>query len=108
MFAPYRFESGALRRKTSAGFASGQGFFLGITLPWPPMKAQPCGQGNQSISGVKPTEPKKLRLIGRLTGQSLRFVIRDLDPSRLSGSCREANLTDCLFLTKGVANDVSE
>ena len=29
MFAPYRFESGALRRKTSAGFASGQGFFLG-------------------------------------------------------------------------------
>jgi hypothetical protein len=31
MFAPYRFESGALRRKTSAGFASGQGFFLGIT-----------------------------------------------------------------------------
>jgi hypothetical protein len=30
MFAPYRFESGALRRKTSAGFASGQRFFLGI------------------------------------------------------------------------------
>jgi len=31
MFAPYRFETGALRRKTSAGFASGQGFFLGFT-----------------------------------------------------------------------------
>jgi hypothetical protein len=30
MFAPCRFDSGALRRKTSAGFASGQGFFLRI------------------------------------------------------------------------------
>jgi hypothetical protein len=48
MFAPYRFENGAFRRKTSAGFASGQGFFLG-SLPRRPDGA--CKRSNWEIIG---------------------------------------------------------